>query len=118
GDSVNASADFLHALRLQTGCDHHKLVPAHARNIVIFTASQFELVRECLQHLVPGQVTELIINLLEPVEITDDDRQTSPLPFTSGDLGVEMKEQGACVWQPGEIVGGGRIGCCLILDGV
>src|SRR5208283_810835 len=40
---MNSRADLLHSLPLQTGSEHYKLVPTHARDVVVLTAGQLEL---------------------------------------------------------------------------
>ena len=73
--SWNRSAAFSRVHRTGARQQHHELVSAHARHVIVLAALRLESRRHRLQHLVPVQVPEAVVDLLESVQIRHQHRQ-------------------------------------------
>src|SRR5437762_5963715 len=83
----------VHVLRRHAGHDHHKLVAAHTRDVVIFAASLAESTRHDAQYLVAFEVAKAVVDLLEAIEVADQDRQRRIQTFAAGQFTIEVQEE-------------------------
>src|SRR5581483_5817907 len=118
GGRGQARTHLRHVAASQSGGNHHKLVAAHAADVVIQTASAAQPDGEGLQQLVAGDVPVAVVDLLESVEIAEDHPQPRALASATRDLRIQVLKQRARVGQPGEIVDASPVGGVLILGGV
>src|SRR6202041_3304530 len=95
-----------------------KFVAAHARHVVIFAATVFQCLGKKTQDAVSFQVSETVVDLLEPVHIRDHHSQRRVFAFAARQFPLKLQEQRPRIGQSREIVGGRRIFRLLIFKSI
>jgi hypothetical protein len=83
---------------------HHELVPAQPRDQIGGAHAARQSLANPLQHLVAGVVAEGVVDVLEPVEVDEDDRQMAVVPLGPHHGPPEVVGEEVAVGQCGEFV--------------
>src|SRR6476469_3449850 len=74
---AQADTSCFRSRRAQPGSYNHKLVSAHSRHVVIFTAGALQSVREVPQNPVAFKMTKQIVDFLKAIQVTNHHGQRS-----------------------------------------
>ena len=71
GQSLHLLRLLFGRVRREPGSNHYELVPTHARDVVILTATVLQSLRKQAQHAIAFQVPETIVDLFKTIHVRD-----------------------------------------------
>jgi len=100
------------------GEDKYEFITPEPADLVVFAARGFEASGNFLEKLVSRQMTKLVVNLLEPVEVAKDHGQWSFGTPDALEFFVKMGADGAGIGQAGEEISAGSTLRLFELNGI
>ena len=98
------SASARRLLRRDAGREHHELIAAESRGRVAAANVRIDTLRGLAQRHVAGEMTVLIVDLLEAIEVDQQTREVRALPLRARQLLLEARVEITAVVPAGEEV--------------